>query len=165
MNDPYYERTAVLIKLGHQTYRSYLDSTLWKTIRAAVLRAYPACLRCGKPATQVHHGSYDEQTMRGLRVDTLITACGRCHREAEKASYGLTGWERLNAVTVFLMLRLRRSSKRQRRRDKAAITWTPDSPIKVELEPAKRAKKIREWTKRIIDQRPAFNATPRLRKT
>ena len=59
----------------------------WRRTRAAILRARPACERCGAPATDVHH--VDGQGPRGPRGHdpaNLEALCAPCHsRETNRA--------------------------------------------------------------------------------
>ena len=124
--DPYHDRQQSLTALGFASYTSYLRSTLWRAIRQRVLDEHSTCLRCGRKATQIHHGSYDRETMDGTSTAALVSACKACHRRAERYARHLRGWERLNAVTVQLMASSvgRRPSRFRPRRQKAASIWS-----------------------------------------
>lgn len=82
-------RQKVLKQLGFATYGDYLASPLWKGIRIRVLaRARYACQICSKPgryhrAVEIHHQSYDLDTMQGTTLDYLVALCHRCHRRLE----------------------------------------------------------------------------------
>lgn len=76
-------RNARLLKLGYSSYADYLSSDLWKTIRGKKLQKYPSCLLCGKPAGEVHHLSYDQETMLGTKDFCLVQLCGDCHHLIE----------------------------------------------------------------------------------
>lgn len=85
----YTKRDAALLKLGFGSYASYLDSDLWKSIRAKVLiRDKRRCRCCKEPAFQVHHDSYGEATLRGDAFDRLFAICEKCHKEIEFAPNG-----------------------------------------------------------------------------
>ena len=61
-------------------YTEYLQSTKWKKIRKRVLgRDRGKCRLCERRASQVHHGSYDQATMDGSRIDRLYSLCRACH--------------------------------------------------------------------------------------
>lgn len=85
----YAKRNAILREMGFSTYRAYLKSDLWRSIRERVLiRDGRKCRACcsKKPkrtATQVHHQSYDHAAMRGENLEAMIAVCGYCHRKAE----------------------------------------------------------------------------------
>ncbi len=82
---PDYEiRAVALRKLGFRCYRDYLDSPLWRKIRAKVLpRNEGRCAFCGAPATQVHHRAYTYRVLRGLKPNLLVQCCGTCHKDIE----------------------------------------------------------------------------------
>jgi hypothetical protein len=62
------------------TYTDYLKSPEWKRIRGKVLRRDKRrCRSCGRRASQVHHASYDPETLKGKKLDRLYSLCGRCH--------------------------------------------------------------------------------------
>lgn len=78
----YSERQRVLELLGYNSYRDYLLSPLWKSIRDKVLRG--KCVICDKTdASQVHHRNYLYETLAGQCLDQLIPLCGKCHRKIE----------------------------------------------------------------------------------
>lgn len=74
--------------MGFKSYEEYRSSDLWSKIRSAVLsRDRWKCQYCRvdkkSKASQVHHLSYDEATMRGERIDTLASVCHTCHKVIE----------------------------------------------------------------------------------
>lgn len=70
--------------LGFDGYLQYLQSELWKTIRARVLaRDKGVCLLCGEPATEVHHVRYTRETLRGDDDTRLASLCRSCHYTVE----------------------------------------------------------------------------------
>lgn len=74
------ERADSLSRLGFLSYRIYLASDLWKSIREKVLeRDKHQCRRCGRPAKTVHHSHYGYDVMRGVRLEPLYLLCGGCH--------------------------------------------------------------------------------------
>ena len=86
-NSPYAYRDDNLRGLGFKSYRAYLRSDLWMSIKVRVVeRDSGKCSRCGgtpkKP--QVHHRAYDPATLRGDLLDALNTVCARCHVKAER---------------------------------------------------------------------------------
>jgi hypothetical protein len=79
----YGERNRVLRAIGFADYKAYLDSDLWKRIRTRVLASDPACVRCGKPATQVHHSRYRKKDLLGKTLNSLFPVRGGCHYRSE----------------------------------------------------------------------------------
>lgn len=86
LHSPYAYRNDNLRALGFKTYRAYLASALWKSIRRRVFqRDGFRCVRCQWPKKlQVHHRAYDPATLRGDTLNSLSTVCGRCHTQAEQ---------------------------------------------------------------------------------
>lgn len=79
----YAERNEKLPYMGYATYREYLASDEWKSIRERRLARRPRCLVCESAAVVVHHMSYDERTMLGLDGTYLVCLCHRCHERIE----------------------------------------------------------------------------------
>lgn len=158
--NPYRERDNNLVAMGFKNYRQYLASGLWRQIRA---RVQGECLRCGRPRTCVHHASYDIETMKGERIDTLVPACRRCHEQAEKAGKGFTDpTERLHAVTLLLMTRFSPLSRSRRRQDKSRMTWTTEKVVAPNPTMTRRQAKARKWMRQIDKMRQPVDMTPRL---
>lgn len=80
----YAQRDEVLRLMGFRSYREYLDSRLWKAIRARVLRACSTC-PCGQPATEVHHRTYKRRYLEGRgKIHKFLTPiCRQCHQQIE----------------------------------------------------------------------------------
>lgn len=82
----YAERQEVLQRLGFDTYRAYLRSELWSSIRDSVFerrgRKCWICHRKGK-ATQVHHLHYTAENLSGASTSGMRPVCAICHREIE----------------------------------------------------------------------------------
>ena len=80
----YRHRRKCLLELGFQSYKEYLRSEMWETIRSIVLADRPKCEACHKSrATQVHHSCYTIDVLIGKRPDLLVSVCRRCHESAE----------------------------------------------------------------------------------
>lgn len=76
-------RKATLRSLGFASYQDYLASQLWAEIRRQVLADNTNCIRCRKPAEQVHHETYCLEVLAGRDRSKLHSICGNCHRKAE----------------------------------------------------------------------------------
>lgn len=73
-------RNKHLRNMGFSSYRKYLDSPLWKSIRSEVMVANPLCWACRKcRAIEVHHSSYDLDVLQGRDLRYLIPLCYSCH--------------------------------------------------------------------------------------
>jgi hypothetical protein len=69
-------------------YRGYLDSPLWKSIRAQVLsNAHYECTCCDSKATQVHHRDYRPRVMAGHDLSPLVAICSECHKKIEQVKH------------------------------------------------------------------------------
>ncbi len=79
----YAARNKLIRRLGFKSYDDYLNSILWKSIRAAKLEINPECYACGGKATQVHHGRYTLLNLTGGNLFYLVSVCGNCHEMAE----------------------------------------------------------------------------------
>ncbi len=79
----YSNRNTVLLSLGFQDYKAYLESEVWKEIRSKKLSRYRNCLLCECPAFEVHHMSYDLETLLGKRPFRLVQLCRTCHIKIE----------------------------------------------------------------------------------
>lgn len=76
-------------QLGFPSYRAYLLSSLWHSIRARVFeRDGHCCILCQKDATEAHHRSYDIDTMTGKDISLIISICNKCHHELEYSPDG-----------------------------------------------------------------------------
>ena len=96
LNSPYRYRNDNLERMGFRTFRAYLKSDLWKSIRVRVLEWSPLCQSCfKKKATQVHHRSYDPATLKGDELRSLTALCARCHRLAERPDEKQAAYDRL----------------------------------------------------------------------
>lgn len=81
---PYKERNRILKELGFASYKKYLNSPLWESIRLAVLsRDKHKCFGCGRQAKQVHHMAYTLDNLAGRDLSRLRSLCGGCHRGIE----------------------------------------------------------------------------------
>ena len=76
--------------MGYWSYHEYLESPVWRTIRAAVIqRQGGLCLICAKQATQVHHLDYSVSTLEGENPMGIMVLCAKCHHGAEYDQYGV----------------------------------------------------------------------------
>lgn len=82
--DPIYSsRNRNLEIIGFDSYRSYLNSELWKGIRRRVFARSKECCVCNAVATEIHHINYRTKTLLGNDISALIPLCQRCHRSIE----------------------------------------------------------------------------------
>jgi hypothetical protein len=80
----YASRNAILKEMGYASYKAYLASPLWKSIRARVLRRFGGkCRGCGRRANQVHHHHYPLEVLSGRSIEGLSAVCGNCHEGIE----------------------------------------------------------------------------------
>lgn len=82
--DTYDDRNYHLSQLGFADYLAYLESPLWKRIRASVWVAKGRnCYLCNSPAKAVHHYRYDRDTLAGNNLAYLFPLCEECHNVIE----------------------------------------------------------------------------------
>lgn len=76
-----WERLAALPRDDRRWwYNKYLQSPLWKYIRARIWeRDGGRCVICLKKAEQVHHIEYSDEIFRGEQDESLVSLCGNCH--------------------------------------------------------------------------------------
>lgn len=80
----YDRRNRFLKVLGFMSYKHYLASDMWKTIRGMVLKLDDGrCVVCGGPAVNVHHNSYEIDVLIGKDLQQLMSLCRTHHEEAE----------------------------------------------------------------------------------
>lgn len=80
----YSNRNSLLRGMGFTSYSDYLRSDLWTSIRERVFeRKGKTCCCCESKASQVHHSSYDSETLRGATLTSLWPICHHCHERIE----------------------------------------------------------------------------------
>ncbi len=81
----YATRNRALSILGLSSYREYLASPRWATIRARVYsRSRGVCEVCRTArASQVHHRSYSTRVLLGHSIKPLVAVCRSCHEKVE----------------------------------------------------------------------------------
>lgn len=83
MASRYQTRTENLKKLGFDSYKEYLASDLWRTIRQSVMDRDKCCRTCRKPAYTAHHVTYSLEVLKGEDLSQLISTCKGCHYDCE----------------------------------------------------------------------------------
>jgi hypothetical protein len=80
----YEYRDKVLLRMGFASYREYLNSDLWQSIRDRVLSENKKCRCCKVNDSQcVHHHDYKQHTLKGKTLRGLVALCNECHVEIE----------------------------------------------------------------------------------
>lgn len=79
----YEKRGRLLRELGFDSYKTYLSSPLWHSIRAKVLVGGVKCYGCPGKANQVHHGRYTRENLSGTSLRYLYPICRDCHERIE----------------------------------------------------------------------------------
>ena len=113
----YKARNELLIKMGYPSYRSYLQSSLWKRIRARVHRRDKNTCRICKlhKSEHVHHTSYDEKTLKGETLKNLIAICADCHELGE------INWDRTKTEMPACNKKLEKIRKSQVKRKQESV--------------------------------------------
>ncbi len=70
--------------MGYKTYKEYLLSPLWESIKDRVYknRDYK-CVLCSEEAQCVHHRGYGRAVLAGEELHQLVTLCNKCHQAVE----------------------------------------------------------------------------------
>ncbi len=80
----YLDRNTIIKSLGFASYKKYLQSALWKSIRIVVLTKHKKCKVClVADSIQVHHKVYSLGNLNGSSLAGLIAICRSCHRKIE----------------------------------------------------------------------------------
>jgi 5-methylcytosine-specific restriction endonuclease McrA len=80
----YEKRGPTLRKMGFKSYWEYLQSDLWKKVRAmAFEKNGRVCCCCKGPATQIHHRRYTRKVLEGKNLGMLSPICRPCHQAIE----------------------------------------------------------------------------------
>jgi len=96
-------RPSVLAAMGFASYEAYLLSPLWKALRASTMgRARWRCKLCHGKAIDVHHLDYEDATMRGRNMASLVALCRACHKWVEFG--GKERWDPAGAMDRYLAL-------------------------------------------------------------
>jgi hypothetical protein len=83
------DRDSILSRMGYSSYDAYRNSPLWRKIRKRILqRDGKLCIRCGDPATEVHHRNYMEPVLCGDDDVSLVSLCRGCHETVERDKEG-----------------------------------------------------------------------------
>ena len=100
-------RDRKLKKLGLSYYKEYLESNLWRNLKAEVYDRTGCCEGCGtKDNLQVHHASYTfmhTHTYPKGKAKSLRLVCNECHEGihdlAKNENIGL-----VEATKIYLMI-------------------------------------------------------------
>lgn len=80
----YRDRDVILRDIGFARYADYLESDLWKSIRARAIALHgDKCRLCGQPANRVHHLGYGKAVLLGLSLKPLVPLCDYHHHVIE----------------------------------------------------------------------------------
>lgn len=113
---PYQHRDILLQWIGYTSYRQYLQSELWASIRTTVLdRSGHKCWACSRTATQVHHRKYTIEALEGDDLTWLVALCAGCHVSCEFRKK-----QKLDLPQANKRLRRIRKNKLSSHRDKAS---------------------------------------------
>lgn len=69
--------------LGYSSYKEYLDSELWKSIKKFLLKNKTKCAICPYKARVLHHKSYGINVLSGWDINELIPLCNHHHDKIE----------------------------------------------------------------------------------
>lgn len=81
---PYMNRDVFLYSLGFDSYKEYLASDLWKSIRERVYaKRGRQCTLCWRVARYLHHQSYAPAVLLGEDINPILPICYICHNLVE----------------------------------------------------------------------------------
>jgi 5-methylcytosine-specific restriction endonuclease McrA len=134
----YRERDQLLAGMGFTSYKAYLTSPLWASIRFAVLmRDDHICRACGKKSWQVHHRRYSLEALQGTDLTKLESICAGCHKRIE---FHYSKKLPLNKANSKLTKKVRKSAKNK--------AWIAEP----------RYRELLAQKKRLLAQRPQPNS-------
>lgn len=81
--EKYLVRNEVLKSIGYSSYKEYLQSDEWKSIRSAVKEKYSECICCNSHVEVIHHVRYASYVLLGLHLEELAPLCHKCHEAIE----------------------------------------------------------------------------------
>lgn len=80
----YADREINCKALGFKSYKGYLKSELWASIRTKKFtESKGVCFKCGRPADAIHHSSYTLPVLKGENMKKLHAVCNDCHNRME----------------------------------------------------------------------------------
>lgn len=95
----YAQRNRLVKEMGFESYKHYLQSPLWFSIRSAVFqRDRGQCRACPNPARCVHHNKYTKATLAGKDLAPLFSLCVDCHNAIELGHGNKNGDKTIAAV-------------------------------------------------------------------
>lgn len=107
---PYMVRNEVLKSIGYRTYKEYLASEDWKSLRKSILDRFVFCICCDSKAQVVHHLRYDSRTLLGINNANLAPLCHKCHEAIEIENGEKT---RMGTANVLLFAMARKKDSQQ----------------------------------------------------
>lgn len=87
----YATRDELCKSFGFFSYKAYLRSDEWRSIRDGVLQEFEQCICCERPSKVVHHVRYDSATLLGVHTLNLAPMCRQCHELIEVLEDGSKG--------------------------------------------------------------------------
>lgn len=109
----YFERDQIVESLGFSSYRDYLQSDIWDSIRTQVLSNFKhQCQICKERwANEVHHIHYTKGNLSGRHLNHLVSLCDKCHHSIE-----FDGLTKRDLVTqaIVTKARLRKAARKKK---------------------------------------------------
>lgn len=68
---------------GSTTKNPFYNSTAWRTLRNAFIKANPKCIECGQPATVADHKVRIKEGGAPLDPNNLQAMCQSCHNRKD----------------------------------------------------------------------------------
>lgn len=116
--EEYAIRNELLREMGYQSYKEYLQTALWQSIRARVLCENQTCQMCNKEtSTIVHHLKYDKATLSGKSIKRLRALCEICHHIIEFDGDRKNSLKQANEAYLRIAKEPIKASRRERPRE------------------------------------------------
>jgi hypothetical protein len=121
--------------MGFKSYGDYLNSDLWRGIRARVLAQSRECYVCGEYANQAHHRSYRKPDLDGRDIRRISPICHSCHETVE---FRKRDDEKLNPAQATAKMRQMRILRKKRT---GRLSNPPEAPaidrcVEIQIEPS-----------------------------
>lgn len=148
--DGYEKRNRILRDLGYKSYSEYLKSDEWIELRNERMRDCSCCVVCSRPATEVHHFSYETTIILGVHKDLLLPLCRKCHEDTELDVHRKKRTLRESKATLLDNLTIRGKHELVEK-------------IRIAVEIAEKESRLGEWAK-FLKTKPRSLKARRVRK-
>lgn len=120
MRSSYQTRDDILLRLGFVSYKEYLNSDLWKLIRARGFKVHGnKCKICGQETNILHHKNYEWEILSGKTVNGLVPLCKTCHYHIEFSGGRKMSLDQANnKLAKYLSRKIKRKNNKTKKKKK-----------------------------------------------